>query len=88
MNTLTLFERMTFSNFERMKFYEKDRSFTVIKFDKRCDINYLETLKLYCTIHDIKIDLMSKELLSCADVLADYASTSGPRYFYFWVDKD
>ncbi len=81
MNTLTLYERMNFSN--------KVRSVTAIKLDKKCDINYLETLKLYCTNNDINIDLMSDELSHCADVIGGFATgVSGPRYFYFWIDKD
>lgn len=83
-------------NFAINAFEKKNAPTKAITIDPRRDINYYETLCLYCADNDINLDKVSdEEFENAADFLENFASDFRCREDYdsidntsfkFWID--
>lgn len=76
-------------NFAGTNFDKKNAPDFAIEFDPRRDINYFETLCLYCSDNDIDLSQISeKEFEEAADFFQDQSNSFIPHSskIKFWID--
>jgi len=72
----------------RLNFSQEDLHSNAVKIEKKRDINFYETLCLYCA--DNSIDLLTtseSDFSSASMILENYGRDDlSEDYFYFWID--
>lgn len=73
---------------EKLNFSERSGPERSIKIDPRRDVNYYETLCLYCAENDINLNNLEQEEIDAAvNIIENYGSAELKREpFYFWID--
>ena len=60
-----------------------------VQIDTRKDVNYYETLCLYCANNDVSLhDVSDDEFMAMSDLIQDYSNADVDQYdyIYFWID--
>ena len=60
-----------------------------VRIDKHRDVNFFDTLCLYCANDNINTDIIDDDdFIACADIIADFASNDmGSDHYYFWIEE-
>ena len=71
---------------EKLNFSQNSESSTSIKIDNRKDVNFYETLCLYCTWNDIDLNDVSDEDFNSAVMTMENYGAAGKGSYNFWID--
>ena len=71
---------------QRLNFSNAPRS-NAIKIMKWHNINYFETLCLYCSEQDINTDMITAaDFMSAVQIMSEYGQCDYSDSYYFWID--
>ena len=68
---------------------KKECPYRAIKIDTRRDVNYYETLCLYCANNNVSLhDVSDNEFMEISDLIQAYSNAHVAQndYIYFWID--
>ena len=75
---------------ERLNFSDKAENGNAVKIDRRRDVNYYETLCLYCANNDINLDAITDADFDSAGIALEnhgkLIRSENGDIFYFWID--
>ena len=71
----------------RLNFSQKDLHSNAVKIEKKRDINFYETLCLYCADNSIDLTGISEsDFCTASMILENHIDDLSEDYFYFWID--
>jgi hypothetical protein len=75
---------------ERLNFSLKKEHESAVNIRKWCDVNFYETLSLYCADNDINLSLYSSDDFDAAvttlEIFGQFDKSID--HYYFWIDAD